>query len=71
MWDAELETAHRLAMRGAALIERQRAMIDDLRVYGHNDLAEKSEEILHALLVIQAERIVIFHKLMARRRTGA
>jgi hypothetical protein len=68
MWDADLEATHLQATRGAALIERQRALIDDLRVSGHADLAEKAEEILHSLLIIQAERIVLFHKLMNEHR---
>ena len=50
MWDADIDTAHRQATRGAVLIERQRAMIDDLRVNGHLELADKSEEILQELL---------------------
>ena len=68
MWDAELDSAHLHVTRGAVLIERQRAMIDELRAHGYSELADRSEEILHELLLIQAERVVMFHKLMAKRR---
>lgn len=68
MWDVELDSAHLHVMRGAVLIERQKAMIDELRVHGHSELADKSEEVLHELLLIQAERVVMFHKLMAKQR---
>ena len=68
MWDADLDAAHLQVTRGAVLIERQRAMIDDFRVNGHLELAEKGELILQELLVIQAEQIVLFHKLMGQSR---
>jgi len=63
MAETELERAQRLFDEGAARIERQRALISELRADGHADLAEKAAQLLGQLLALQAEHEANLRKL--------
>jgi hypothetical protein len=71
MSEADLETAHRQVARGAMLIERQKVLIDDLRVSGQMALADKAEELLHELMLLQAHHLLHVQKLMEGTRRSA
>ena len=67
MAETDVEMAQRHVEDGTALIERQRALIDFLRLNGHHETARRAEALLQELLAIQAEYLIHARRLADKR----